>query len=334
MGALILAGNQLGGSFPDQFVPPQCKPAKVASLQWASNSDGSVQYTIDLPLDLLGSGHQLIPCFSSCCRSNYTFLFTLEFRTSAPSWSATSLSPVGDGRTAILQPAGQSAPVRSEIDFFRLEDGLSEAHLVLQVWPDDEEEFLQAPALFSLDASQQSFGSEPTCDADRHVDIPVPPLTQMVDEDLGPRICSPTSVAMVLEHLGRRTDILAIARTAFLPDHDLYGIWPAAIYAASRHDALGYLLRFPNWEAARWLLGRGIPVVASIRYDRGELEDAAVPETAGHLVVVRGYTDEDVLVNDPAAPIDEVFRRYRHAQFVQAWLGGSGVGYIIFPPPE
>ena len=152
------------------------------------------------------------------------------------------------------------------------------------------------------------------------------------DECLGPRICSPTSVSMVLAHHGLEATPAQIARLAYHPSHDLYGVWPSAVYAASRWGALGYLLQFPSWPAAQWLLDRGLPLVASIRYGRGELANAAVPQTAGHLVVVRGYDRDTVRVNDPAADtVGEVGRAYIRDEFIRAWLEASGLGYVLFP---
>src|SRR5205809_425157 len=82
------------------------------------------------------------------------------------------------------------------------------------------------------------------------------------DAVLGARICSPTSVAMVLGYWGRATAPAALAAEILHPALDIYGVWPAAVRAAAARGVAGYLLRFPDWGAVRWCLARGIPIVA------------------------------------------------------------------------
>jgi hypothetical protein len=153
------------------------------------------------------------------------------------------------------------------------------------------------------------------------------------DPDLGRRICSPTCVGMVLEYWRRLVPTGALAEIMFNAATDLYGVWPAAVIAAGRHGIAGYLLRFPDWSSATWCLEQGLPIIASVRYTAGELAGAAITQTAGHLIVLTGVADGEVLVNDPAAPVvAEVARRYRSADVRRVWLERTGVGYVLFPP--
>jgi len=146
------------------------------------------------------------------------------------------------------------------------------------------------------------------------------------------RICSPTSVGMALAFHGCEVPTMVLAEQIFHRATDRYGVWPAAVRVAAAHGVPGYLLRFPDWDAVAWCLARGLPIVASIRYAAGELKNAAIPDTTGHLIVITGLEGDDVLVNDPAAPtVAGVSRRYVRAELTRAWLERSGVGYVFLP---
>ena len=162
----------------------------------------------------------------------------------------------------------------------------------------------------------------------------VPALSQMdAPAEIALRICSPTSVAMVLAYWGVPTPLLPLAADVFHAESDRYGVWPAAIHAAGRRGVAGYLLRFPDWSSAAWCLERKLPIIASIRYAAGELTHAAIPETSGHLIVLTGLDGDHVFVNDPAAPTaTTVPRRYRFDELQRAWLNHTGIGYVLFRP--
>ena len=76
----------------------------------------------------------------------------------------------------------------------------------------------------------------------------------------------------------------------------------------------------------------GAPVVTSIAYGEGELHRAPVIRSAGHLVVVAGFSRQgDVVVRDPAARGRDVWTEYKRDEFARAWLGHGGVLYRITP---
>ena len=139
---------------------------------------------------------------------------------------------------------------------------------------------------------------------------------------------------MTMEYFGRAVPTMAVADAVYHAPTDRYGVWPASVRAASAYGVPGYLLRFPDWEAAAWCLAHKLPIVASVRFGAGELTNSPIPETDGHLLVITGLDGDDVLVNDPVAPEEEsVPRRYRRDEFTRAWLGGSGVGFVFFRAP-
>ena len=158
--------------------------------------------------------------------------------------------------------------------------------------------------------------------------LDAPPLSQMtLPEDIRLSACSPTATAMALN----------IAESAFEPfvatarHHatGLYGAWPQNIWAAARQGVHGGVELASDWSLAEQVLSQGLPLVASIRFGPGELAGSPRPQTGGHLVLLRGIDQGQVVVNDPAAPPPNVERRYDAAEFATAWIKRRGVAYVF-----
>jgi len=113
---------------------------------------------------------------------------------------------------------------------------------------------------------------------------------------------------------------------------DLFGVWPANIRAAAHYGYFGATELFRSLEDACELVQQGYPVIASIAFKEGALQGSPLTSTRGHLVVVRGFCNGQVFVNDPAAATHEtVTRSYDANEFSAAWLGHQGLGYILVP---
>jgi hypothetical protein len=62
-----------------------------------------------------------------------------------------------------------------------------------------------------------------------------------------------------------------------------------------------------------------LPVVASIAWKNGQLSGTPIPESEGHLLVIRGFDPLGNVVNDPAGYDDSRVRRfYRRHEFARA----------------
>ncbi|MFY0406696.1 C39 family peptidase [Solicola sp. PLA-1-18] len=159
--------------------------------------------------------------------------------------------------------------------------------------------------------------------------------------------CSPTSTTMVLRYYSSGPTAKQYAwvnkkyRDRFV-DHGARqtydyryggtGNWSFnTAYAGSfGHDA--HVARLRDLRDAEALIKAGTPVIVSIEFSRGQLSGAPISSTAGHVVVITGFTaDGKVLVNDPAGATNgAVQRTYDRAQFERAWIGGSnGTAYVI-----
>lgn len=311
-------------------IPPTCRrPIESPGPVIREGDDAVVELG---PWRPRTAARHFVPAFSVLGTLAYAFRFELSAAT-AHGWSPwVATATVGSADFFPLAPAGG---IESQIDLWTTEEAVREVRLRLRVRTLGPEAILDQPWLVTLSACD-GVKDGPTPAPTRSARLSVPALSQMgADPALAARICSPTSVAMVLAYHGAGVSPEGLAAEMFHPALDIYGVWPAAVSAASRHGVLGYLLRFPDWDAAAWCLDHGLPIVASVRYEAGELTGAAIGATKGHLVVLTGYDGDDVLVNDPAAPIAAVVpRRYRRAELESVWLARAGVGYVFFKAPS
>lgn len=182
--------------------------------------------------------------------------------------------------------------------------------------------------------------------------LPVPTYSQMVHRGHSPEWggggqawCSPTSLAMVLGYYGIRQDLSdderahpdgVVDHTArMVYDHGYGGTGNWAFntaYAATLVDGDSFVARLRDLRQAENYIARGIPLIVSIAFGRGELRGAPISSTNGHLVVVVGFRPNgDVVVNDPAGATNSAVRRvYDRAQFERIWLrASSGTAYVV-----
>jgi hypothetical protein len=153
--------------------------------------------------------------------------------------------------------------------------------------------------------------------------------------EMAPRICSPTSLAMVLEYLGVDAPTEAVARLCYDVEHDIYGNWNRAIQAAWQLGVPGALLRLGSWREASSLIDSGLPLVISIGVQSGQLSGAPYESTSGHLVVLCGFDGAGhALVLDPAVPPGESGTRlYALDELEVCWLRRGGFAYLLGPRP-
>jgi len=165
--------------------------------------------------------------------------------------------------------------------------------------------------------------------------LAVPERSQMVeDETIHGRICSPTSVAMVLEYFGVKRPTAEVARVVYDEAEKIYGNWPCNTQAAA--DLLGgeaYVVKMLGWREVEDEIAAGRPVVLSHRWKKGDLANAPIEASDGHLIVAVGFTESgDVVVNDPAARPPGVRRTYKRAELFRTWQErASGIAYIFRP---
>ncbi|MDQ3576219.1 MAG: C39 family peptidase [Actinomycetota bacterium] len=170
--------------------------------------------------------------------------------------------------------------------------------------------------------------------------------------------CSPTSTEMVVEYWGKRptkADLAWVnpdfadptvdhaARYIYDVDYDGTGNWPFNTAYAATFGLNAHVTRLGSLTELEQYIARGIPVVTSQSFRAEELDGAGYG-TAGHLMVIVGFTEDgDVIANDPASSSNAAVRRvYQREQFENIWLrtkrytasgavagGSGGIAYII-----
>lgn len=183
----------------------------------------------------------------------------------------------------------------------------------------------------------------------RRVEWPVPFIGNTVDDaDLRSRLCSPTSLNMLINHraeVGAETTGLAdpeppiahadVVERIYSEQFDLYGVWPRAIQTAWTFGIPGRLARFADWHEVRMHLETVGPIAISITAKPGEVRNMPYESENGHLIVLAGLTEKgDAIVVDPALREEDDARRiYRAEDLTNVWLRRKrGTAYVLYDP--
>lgn len=165
-----------------------------------------------------------------------------------------------------------------------------------------------------------------------NADIEVPQLSQMVIRGIGNRICSPTSMTMVLNYFGEKLEVLDVAKGAFDHGGGIYGNWSYNVAYAGECGMEAKVIYCHKVKTMLDYIRSGIPLIASVKTNkRDQLPGAPEAYPSGHLLVVRGFDAEDnmIIVNDPASSdVTAVRRTYPIDAFAKVW---NRILYIIHP---
>jgi len=116
--------------------------------------------------------------------------------------------------------------------------------------------------------------------------------------------------------------------------YDGHGNWPFNTAYAATFGYEGYVARLTSLEMAEEFIEKGVPVIMSIAWGKGDLSGSSIDSTNGHLFVLVGFDAAgNPIVNDPASPTDAAVQRtYMRAELETLWLEASGgTVYLIYP---
>lgn len=223
---------------------------------------------------------------------------------------------------------------RVDVDVFRGERAFAAAELCVRTFRRDG----AAPVLVKRlsfcfsDRERAVAALEPLERRPLGIVLDVPMRSQKTERaEIAGRICSPTSLAMLLEFRGVSAKTLEVAERAYDAAHDLYGVWPRNVQTAYSFGVSGYIARFADWNAVEHVIAAGTPLVVSIAVKEGQLAGAPYTSTAGHLIVLVGFDAEgNCVVNDPA--VSDPFsarRKYTRSDMEVVWMRRGGTAYVM-----
>ena len=125
-----------------------------------------------------------------------------------------------------------------------------------------------------------------------------------------------------------------VAPCVYDPVYDGFGNWGFNTAYAAAQGLDAYVAAFDNLAQLESWVAAGVPVVISVAWKAGELANAPIASSAGHLLIVAGFDEAgQVIVADPRAECEDHVRRiYDAAQLETAWQRNSaGIVYLIHP---
>ena len=287
----------------------------------------------DLALPDLPPKHIIVPSFA-LVGADFRFQFQLQH----PEGSNTLRSiPADSDLNLFSPPTDNSSNLSDHIDCWHSQSEVTAAILVLRVQcAEQPQQYVLATSVRPLEIEPHNIRSSSHSPINQMVQPPA--ISQMAaSANIRNRICSPTALAMALSHLlnvVEHTQIedfwTQLVEDCYDPVTKAYGMWPQAIFQASRLGVLATVECNADWQKVEQALTSKTPVVCSVRFAKDELQHAPLTQTAGHLVLLYGFTGNSVLVLDPAAENPaEVPRIYDRAQFTTAWLRQRGAAYFF-----
>lgn len=161
--------------------------------------------------------------------------------------------------------------------------------------------------------------------------LDVPPLRQDVatHPEAHGKWCSAAALAMLLRFHGIPADVAGVAHSVEDAAYGGTGNWVFNAAYAGACGLRGIVAFLRGIDHVSAFVAAGLPVAISIAWRRGELSDAPLEQSDGHLIVVRGFERGAVLVHDPAHK--GVATRYPRAALERAFRGHGGVAYLVAP---
>ncbi|MBV8086432.1 MAG: peptidase C39 family protein [Chloroflexi bacterium] len=242
----------------------------------------------------------------------------------------------------------EQAPVWVDTDSIVMEPGHPASAYQLEVTLFSQSPSVSPSVRMVRATMSQPAGAAPQTHIAWDTDLPVPQRSQMLTAYRGLGFggggdawCSPTSTSMVMAYWGNMLHLPQLVQSVPTVAAGTYdyvykgtGNWSFNTAYASSFGLTAYVQRFSSFDQVEPWIKASVPIVISVAWNPGELANAPIPSTPGHLIVVRGFmANGDVIVNDPAASSDPAVRLvYKRSELESVWQRAFGMAYVIYPP--
>lgn len=161
--------------------------------------------------------------------------------------------------------------------------------------------------------------------------LDVPKINQRSVPEIGSRICSPTSLTMVLKYYNKNLNSVFVASEVYDHEENIYGNWSFNTSFAYRYGLYSRVEYINDFNVIINYINRNIPVIMTIGVATILDPNNKINYPHGHLIVLTGFKKINnvwhAIVNDPATYKDEdVCKFYQLDSLLSAF---KNIVYII-----
>ena len=150
------------------------------------------------------------------------------------------------------------------------------------------------------------------------LNVPYKSQLDPADANLAYADCGPCCLAMILGGIGKSVTTNAVAVAAGMVQGDKRGRLMSQLVSAAQQFGLATAAGQSALDDLKRLIDNGQPAVALVKYEN--LPQRYDPRyTGGHYVLVVGYDEQNILINDPYYPAGST-AGYQKAYPFQGWL--------------
>lgn len=151
-------------------------------------------------------------------------------------------------------------------------------------------------------------------------------------KSLRDEICSPTSLTMALNYFGKKVSLDNVIKGVYDEGAKIYGTWPFNTAYAGELGLKCCVVRCASLSQAEAEIYQARPLIISVSFKNGELKNAPIKKTDGHLIILTGLDENgDFIAIDPAAKTAKTARRiYSRKDLAKVWLKNKrGLAYAF-----